>query len=33
MRVGKLKNGMAAGGDEITGEMVKGGGDSMVDWI
>ena len=28
MRVGKLKNGKAAGNDEITGEMIKGGGDS-----
>ena len=26
MRVGKLKNGKAAGKDEITGEMIKGGG-------
>ena len=31
MRVGKLKNGKAAGGDEITGEMIKGGGDRVVD--
>ena len=29
MRVGKLKNGK----DEITGEMLKGGGDRVVDWI
>ena len=28
VRIGKLKNGQAAGKDEITGEMVKGG-----DWI
>ena len=33
MRVGKLKNGKAAGKDEITGEMIKGGGDRVVDWI
>ena len=33
VRVGKLKNGEAAGNDEITGEMIKGGGDRMVDWI
>ena len=33
MRVGKLKNGKAAGKDEITGEMIKGGGDTVVDWI
>ena len=26
MRVGKLKNGRAAGKDEIKGEMIKGGG-------
>ena len=29
VRVGKLKNGKAAVGDEITGEMIKG----WVDWI
>ena len=33
MRVGKLENGKAAGKDEITGEMIKGGGDRVVDWI
>ena len=33
MRVGKLKNGKAAGKDKITGEMIKGGGDRVVDWI
>ena len=33
MRVGKLKNGKATGKDEITGEMIKGGSDRMVDWI
>ena len=34
VRVGKLKkNGKAAIKDETTGEMIKGGGDRMVDWI
>ena len=33
MRVGKLKNGKATVKDEITGEMIKGGGDRVVDWI
>ena len=33
VRVGKLKNGKAAGKDEITGEMIKGIGDRVVDWI
>ena len=33
MRVGKLKNGEAAGGDEITGEIIKSGSDWVVDWI
>ena len=33
VRVGKLKNGEAAGKDEVTREMVKGGGNRMVDWI
>ena len=31
MRVGKLKNGKAT--SKITGEMIKGGGDRVVDWI
>ena len=31
--MGKLKNGKAAGKDEITGEMIKGGSDRVVDWI
>ena len=31
VRVGKLKNGKVAGGDEITGEKIKGGGDRGVD--
>ena len=33
MRVGKLKNGKAAGKDETTGEMIKCGSDRVVDWI
>ena len=33
VRLGKLKNGMAAGKDEVTGEMIKGGGERVVDWI
>ena len=31
--MGKLKNGKAAGKDEITGEIIKSGGDRVVDWI
>ena len=31
MRVGKFRNGMAAGKDKVTGEMVKGGGEMLVD--
>ena len=31
--MGKLKNRKAAGKDEITGEMIKGGGDKVVDWV
>ena len=31
--MGKLKNGKDAGKDEITGEMIKGGGDRVVVWI
>ena len=31
--MGKLKNGKAAGKDEITVEMIKGGGDRVADWI
>ena len=31
--MGKLKNGKAAGKDEVTGEMVKGGGNRVVNWI
>ena len=33
VRMGKLKNRKTAGKDEITREMIKGGGDSVVDWI
>ena len=33
VKMGKLKNGKAAGKDEVTGEMIKGGGDRVVDWI
>ena len=32
-RVGNLKNEKAAGMDEITREMIKGGGERVVDWI
>ena len=31
--MGKLKNRKAAVRDEITGEIIKGGGDRVVDWI
>ena len=33
VRVGKSKNGKAAGEDEITGEMIKSGCDTVVDCI
>ena len=33
VRVGKLKNGKDAGKDEVAGEMIKGGGNRVVDWI
>ena len=33
MREGKLKNGKAAGMNGVTGEMLKGGGDTALDWI
>ena len=33
VRVGKLKNGKAAGKNEISGEMIKGGGDRVGDRI
>ena len=31
--MGKLKYGKAAGKDVITGDLIKGGGDRVVDWI
>ena len=34
VRLGKFKNGKAAGKDEVTGEMIKKGrGNRVVDWI
>ena len=33
VRVGKLKDGKAAGKDNVTGEIIKGGGNRVVDWI
>ena len=33
VRVVKLKNGKAAGKDEVTGQMIKGGGNRVGDWI
>ena len=33
VRVRKIENGKAIGKDEVTGEMIKGGGERMVDWI
>ena len=33
VRVGKLENGKAVGKDYITGEMIKGGCEKVVDWI
>ena len=33
VRVEKLRNGKAAGVDEITEEMIKGRGDRGMDWI
>ena len=33
VRVGKLKRGKAEGKDEVTGEMIKGGSDRMMNWI
>ena len=33
LEVGKLKNGKAAGKYEISGEMIKGVGDRVVNWI
>ena len=31
--MGKLKNGKVAGKDEVTREMIKGGGNRVLDWI
>ena len=31
--MGKFKNGKAAGKHEVTGEIIKGGSDRVVDWI
>ena len=31
--VRKLKNGKSAGIDEITGQMIKNGGEMVIDWI
>ena len=31
--MGKLKNRKSADKDEVTGEMIGGGGDRVVDWI
>ena len=31
--MGKLKNGKARAKDEISGEIIKGGGDRVVDWV
>ena len=31
--MGKLKNGKTASKDEVTGEMINGGGNRVVDWI
>ena len=33
VKVGKLQNGKAAGKDEVTGELIKGGGHRVLDWI
>ena len=33
VRVGKLRNEKAAGKDEVTGEIEKGGTEMVVDWI
>ena len=33
MRLGKLNNKKAAGKDESTGDMVKGGDDKVENWI
>ena len=31
--MGKLKNGKAAGKDDVAGEVIKDGGDMVVGWI
>ncbi len=31
--MGKLKNGKTAGGDEVVAELVKNGGQAMIDWL
>ena len=31
--MGKFKNGKVRGKDEITGDVIKGGGDKLGDWI
>ena len=31
--VNKLKNGKAAGSDEIVADLVKNGGQAMIDWL
>ena len=33
VKVKKLKNGKAVDKDEVTGKMIKGGGDRVVNWI
>ena len=33
VRVGKLKNGKVTFKDDLNGEMIKGGGGRVVDWI
>ena len=33
VKVGKFKNGKLTGKEKIKGEMIKGGGDRVVDWI
>ena len=33
VRVGRLKNKKPVGKDEVAGEMVNDGGDTVVDWI
>ena len=33
VRVGRLKNGKVEGKNEVTGEIIKGGSNKVVDWI